>query len=138
MRIWTPVCSEKRYFLTLYFRETGQRHFLRVGRELLSYGKGPEHMGKYTRVQVEVTDGEGSIELFPGAKILGVVLHTEAGIDERYQTSLNPQIDEVELVKPSDVVVVSGGLAKEIAGDNQQFRNQLEVLNGKRRRFIGK
>jgi len=36
------------------------------------------------------------------------------------------------------VVTVSGGLAKEIAGDNPQFKNQLQVLNGHRKRFIGK
>jgi len=138
MRIWTPTCREKRYWLTLYFRETGQRHLLRVGREVLSYGKGREHAGKLARVQIEVTDGEGSIELFPGARILGIVLHDDAIIDERYQATLNPKVDEVELVNPHEIVVMPSDLARDVAGDNPQFKKQLEVLNGSRRKFVGK
>jgi len=109
-----------------------------VGRQKLSIGGGRENAGKLARAQIEVTDGEGSLELFPGAKILGIVLEEEAGIDERYQNTLNPKIDECELVNPHEIVVMPGDLAKELAGDNRVFKNQLEVLNGKRRKFIQK
>lgn len=138
MRIWTPTCRDKRYWLTLYFRETGQKNFIRVGKEILSFGKGREHAGRLARVQVEITDGEGAIELFPGARILSVVLSDAPGIDERHQASLNPNADEVELVKCSEIVVMPGDFAKDLAGENPQFKKQMEVLNGKRRRFVGK
>lgn len=137
MRIWTPVCREKRYFLTLFYREVGAPQFLRIGRETISFGKGREHAGKLTRTQIEITDCAGSVELFPGAQILGLVLHDEPGIDPKYQATLNPEVDEVIFTSPHEIVIVPGDLAKDIAGDNQRFKNQLEVLNGKRRRFVG-
>lgn len=138
MRIWTPACREKQYFITIYFREVGAPQLIRIGREVLSFGSGREHAGKLARVQIEVKDGEGSIELFPGSKILGIVINEEAGIDERYQATLNPKMDEVELVNPFDIVVMPGDLARDVAGDNPKFKQQLEVLNGSRRRFVGK
>ncbi len=137
MRIWTDTCREKQYFLTIYFEETGSRHYVRVGRETLMFGKGRGHAGKLARVQIEVKDGEGAIEFFPGAIILGVNLSSEAGIDERYQATLNPKYDAVQLVSPRDSIILPPDLALDVAGDNQKLKTQLEVLNGKRRRFIG-
>lgn len=137
MRIWTPACREKQYFLTLYFRETGSPNYLRIGRETVSFGSGREAAGRLARAQIEVTDGEGSIELFPGAKILGVVVNEEAGFDLRYQSTLNPKFDEIELIRPSDIVVMPGDLAKEVAIGNEGFTRQLEVIRGKRKRFVG-
>ena len=140
MRIWTTICREKRYWLTIFFRETGRKQLLRVGKQTITFGKGRGHAGKLARIQIEVTDGDGSIEFFPGAKILGVVMSDEPGIDPRFQASLRPRIDEVELVNPNDAIIIAPDLARDVAGDkqNQAFKTQLEVLNGHRRTFIGK
>jgi len=138
MRIWVPTCREKQYFLTIYFRETGRPNYIRVGRRKLSFGKGREYAGRLAMVQVEISDCDGSIEFFPGARILGMIINEEAGIDENYQKTLDPRVDEIEFVNPHEIVVMPGDLAKDVAGNNPQFKKQLEVLNGHRRRFVGK
>ena len=137
MRIWVPTCREKRYFLTIYFRETGRPNYIRVGPRKLAFGKGREYAGRLARIQVEIIDCDGSIELFPGARILGIVVNEEAGIDENYEKTLNPKVDEIEFVNPHEIITMPGDLARDVAGDNPQFQKQLEVLNGKRKQFIG-
>lgn len=138
MRIWTPTCASKQYWVTLFFRETGERQFVRVGRNTLTFGKGPGHAGKLARVQIEVKDGDGSIELFPGAVLLGVVISDKPGVDARYQSTLNPEIDEVELVRASEIITMPADLARDVAGDNPNLKKQIEVLNGQRKRVIAK
>lgn len=140
MRIWTPVCREKQYFLTIYFRETGSANFIRVGSKTESFGGRRDFAGQIGRKQIEVTDGDGSIEFYPGAKILGVVLHDQAGFDLQYERTLmrDASFHEVELVRPSEIVVMPADLAKEVAGQNgnNNFKKQVEVLKGKRKPFV--
>lgn len=137
MRIYSPVALNKKWYVTLFYREVGEPLPVRIGRNLLSYGRGREHSGRLAHCQIEVTDEPYSIEIFPKGRLLGVVTALEPGIDERFKSTLSPA-DEVELARPGEIVVVDDlKLADEVIGNNDKIRQQLEVLKGKRRKFYG-
>ena len=105
MRFYSPASASPQWFLTLFFRETGQPNPVRVGKSVLSYGKGREAFGRLAYCQMEVKNEHASIELFPGARLLAAVCSPTPGLDQSFVSSLSPQ-DEVELVKPEEIVVV--------------------------------
>lgn len=138
MRFICPTCVEKKWYLTIFFREVGSPQPVRIGTSVLTFGKGREARGQLAYCQIEVTDEAASVEFFPGAKILGVVCSPNPGLDKRYMESLG-SIDEVELANPNDIVEISDmSLAREVAGSSSSIQKQLDVLDRKRRKFIGR
>lgn len=103
MRIISTTNALPQWFLTLYFREVGCPQILRVGSGKMLYGRGMEHYGNIALAQLEVKNEIGSVEVFPGARLMAVVMSDRPGIDERFQASLSER-DEVELVRPNEIV----------------------------------
>lgn len=102
-------------------------------------GLGREFYGQFKMVSIRYKDQDpNSVEFGPGARILGIIISPSNYIDQRYCNTLTEK-DEVELVSPSSIAVVSDmELARDIvkATKDDNFFQQVEVLEGKRRRLI--
>jgi|SRR5262249_55713413 len=144
MRLLSCVPARgKKWHFSIFYREVGSPQPVVVGSSALSYGKGMEHVGKLAITSAEVTDDYSSINLFPGARILAVVISDEKINALNYASVLTPA-DEVELVKPSDIVVVDDlSLMRDVVNGSgggegvDSVRRNLETIEGKRRKFYG-
>lgn len=138
MRFYSPAVRSHEWFLTLFFRETGRPNVVRIGKNKLLFGKGPEAYGQLSHCQIQVTDEDHSIEVFPGARLLGMVCSPEPGMDGRYLQSLSPA-DEVELVNPNELAVLEGADARDLGerlkDEKLWLDKQLRDKRG-RKRFI--
>lgn len=132
----------KQWFFSIFYREVGAPQPFVVGQNALSFGKGPDVTGRLGVVSAEVKDDYSSLSVFPGSRILAVVMSDQPINAMRYAEQLTPA-DEVELVKPSDIVVVSDpSLAMDVVNNSgggmgvDSVRRDLEALNGHRRKFF--
>ena len=137
MRIATPACLGKDWFVHLFFREVGHPFPVRIGKSVVSVGRGREHYGQLGRVKIDVTADQSDIELFAGSRIISVVASLTPKVPDHYFRSLSPR-DEVELANPNDIVVVDDmALMRDVSkGRSDQLLQQIEVQENKRRRFL--
>lgn len=138
MKFYSPGCRSQQWFLTLFFRERGRKNLVKVGSNVVEYGRGRDHTNRLSIAQIEWKDEPYAVELFPGSRLLAVVCSPEPQIDRNFAGSLCPA-DEVELVKPSEIVEISDPkLAEEITAKGEDsVKRDLEVLNGSRKRIYG-
>ena len=137
MRIATPACLGKKWFVHIFFREIGHPFPVRIGKSLVNVGKGREHYGKLARVTIEVEADQSDIELFAGSRIISVVASLTPTVPDQYYRSLSPR-DEVELANPNDIITVDdAALMRDVSkGRSDQLFQQLEVQEKKRRRML--
>jgi hypothetical protein len=139
MRFYCPMgFFNKQWFIHIFFRETGKPHVMQVGKSKIRFGRDdPDYIGVLAYACVEARDEDASIEIFPGARVLAVVASPTKNYDPNFVKTLNPERDEVEFVKPTNVLEISDlSLAVEMAGagGSDALRRQIEVIQGKRKR----
>lgn len=123
MRIWTPMSRNERWWLTIFYRETGKASPVKVGNGKLWFG-GKLPPGSLAIAQFEIEREAASIEVFPGSIILAIVASDEPGIDEKFKATLS-KIDEAELVRPSDILMVNDpALVAELAQGSEFLNKQ--------------
>jgi hypothetical protein len=130
MRFFTPLAHKDKWWLTIFYRETGKPNPIRIGSGRLWFG-GDLPPGTLAIKQIEVVQEAASIELFPGTIVMAIVASEEPGIDERFKESLSP-MDEVELMRPSDIVTAPAELLGDLAKGSSMLQKQI----GDRKRFL--
>lgn len=131
MRFFTSIAHKQKWWLSVFYEETGGPNAIRVGSSKMWFG-GKLPAGSLAVERWQITEEAASIEVFPGSIILAIVATDEGPfIDQKFLESLGP-MDKAELVRPTDIVTAGEDVLEELAKNHPLLQKQL----GERKRLI--